>query len=355
MRRSPARSALLVRPRARGPVPRAVRLPLLAALLAAVATLLGLRRRRVPLLDSPGPAHGVLTDDGLRLHVEEDGDPGSPVTVVFSHGFTAQLEEFLLQREALRGRAHMVFYDQRGHGRSPLGDPRNATMEQLGRDLAAVIAQRAPTGPVVLVGHSMGGMTLMTFARQHPEVVRDRVAGAFLLATSAGELVTTGLLGALVRIGTSLHLTPLWLRGLRLVAPLLERVRRRGTRVGYFFYERYLFGCDDARPELVRLVQDLLEACPMTTSAAFYPAFLSHDERDSLPVLAQVPTTVLVGDCDRLTPAAHSRRMAVELGPSTRLVVVPGAGHSVNITRRGVVDDALLELLERATAEAGAA
>ncbi len=93
----------------------------------------------------------------------------------------------------------------------------------------------------------------------------------------------------------------------------------------------------------------------MTTSAAFYPTFLTHDERDALPVLAQVPTTVLVGDCDRLTPAAHSRRMAQDLGPDTRLVVVPGAGHSVNITRRAVVDEALLELLDRATAQAGAA
>ena len=177
-------------------------LPLLAALLAAIAALLGWRRRsRVALLDAPGPAGGVRTDDGLRLHVEEDGDPDAPVTVVFSHGFTAQLEEFLLQRETLRTRARLVFYDQRGHGRSPLGAPENATMEQLGRDLAAVIAQRVPRGPVVLVGHSMGGMTLMTFARQHPDVVRDRVAGAFLLATSAGELVTSGLVGAVVRIG----------------------------------------------------------------------------------------------------------------------------------------------------------
>ena len=105
----------------------------------------------------------------------------------------------------------------------------------------------------------------------------------------------------------------------------------------------------------MRLVQDLLEACPMTTTAAFYPAFLTHDERSALPVLAQVPTTVLVGDSDQLTPASHSRRMAADLGPGCRLVVVPGAGHSVNLTRQQVVDDALLELLDRATAQQGAA
>lgn len=326
---------------------------LLAGLVAAVAALLGLLRRRS--VTRRGPADGVRTDDGLLLHVEEDGDPTAALTVVFSHGFTAQLGEFTLQREALRSRARLVFYDQRGHGRSPLGDPRNATMEQLGRDLAAVIAQRVPTGPVVLLGHSMGGMTLMTFARQYPDVVRDRVAGAFLLATSAGELVSDGLVGLYVKVGKALHLLPLWLRVLRLLAPLAERTRRRGTTAGRIFIERYLFGCDDADPATVKTVQNMLEATPLTTTAAFYPTFISHDERDSLPVLAQVPVTVLVGSCDRLTPEKHSRAMMGQLGRDARLVVVPGAGHSVNITRQDVVDDAIVALLDRARSRAGAA
>ncbi|MDP9436110.1 MAG: alpha/beta hydrolase [Actinomycetota bacterium] len=325
-------------------------LQLLAAALFLLLVVLGLRRRRrrAPLRLASGPAEGVLTDDGIRLHVEEDGDPDAPVTVVFSHGFTAQLGEFDLQRETLRSRARLVLYDQRGHGRSPLGDPLNATIEQLGRDLAAVIAQRVPTGPVLLVGHSMGGMTLMTFARQHPEVVRSRVIGAFLLATSAEEVVSTGPVGLTVRLLTRLGLLPLWLRSLRLSAPLMDRTRMRGTLAARLFFERYLFGCDDATPEHVRQVQDLLEATPYTTTTAFYPSFVTHDERDSLPVLAPLPVTVLVGECDRLTPTANSVRMAEALGPSARLVVVPGAGHTVNLTRREVVDRELVDLLERA-------
>lgn len=324
----------------------------LLAVLTALAALAGwlLRRRTpVPLLDAPGPPAGVRTDDGLQLYVEEDGSPDAPLTVVFSHGFTAQLEEFLLQREALRTRARLVLYDQRGHGRSPLGDPAHATIAQLGRDLAAVIEQRT-TGPVVVVGHSMGGMTVLSLARQRPDLVGGRVVGAFLLCTSAGDLVTHGPLGLAVRVGTALRLLPLWLRLLRWAAPLIEWRRPRGSRVGSVFYERYLFGCDDATPELVRLVQDLLEACPVTTTAAFYPTFLSHDETAALPVLARVPVTVLGAECDRLTPAAHSRRMAQALGAAGRLVVVPGAGHSVNITRADVVDAELVALLDRAAA-----
>ena len=291
----------------------------------------------------------VLTEDGIPLHVEVDELAGAAVTVVFSHGFTAQLGEFELQRATLAGRARVVLYDQRGHGRSGRGGWRGASIDQLGRDLQAVLDATTPTGPVVLFGHSMGGMALMSWARQHPAEVGARVAGAFLLATAAGELVSTGPLAAGVRLLTRLHLLTAYFAWLRLIAPLLERLRKPGTRLGRAYIRHYLFGTQDAGdPALVTRVQAMLEATPFTTSAAFYPTFISHDERDGLAVLGRIPTTVLCGTADRLTPVSHSRAMAAALGESAELVEVPGAGHSVNITCRQVVDDALLRLLDRA-------
>ncbi len=295
----------------------------------------------------------VVTDDGVRLHVEVDDVRDAPLTVVLVHGFTARLEEFALQRATLRGRYRTVLYDQRGHGRSGWGDVRHATIDQTGRDLAAVLEQHVPTGPVVLLGHSMGGMSVLALARQHPELFGPRVTGVFLLATSADDVVG-GLAGAVVRLGRRLGLLPVWLWSLRLWAPVLQRLRRPGTRLGYAFIRRQLFGRDDADPATVRQVQDLLEQAPFTVSAAFYPTFLAHDETAALPVLAAVPVTVLVGDSDRLTPAVHSRRMVEGIGPSAQLVVVPGAGHSVNITRPAVVDEALLALVDRAVSAAAA-
>ena len=315
--------------------------------------LLGLRRLvRVPAVADPEGPDVVVADDGARLHVELDGDPAADVTVVFVHGFTARLEEFFLQREALRSRARLVLYDQRGHGRSGWGDVRRATIDQLGRDLAAVLDRHARQGPVVLVGHSLGGMTVMALARQRPDLIGSRVHGALLLATAAGNLVDSGLLGRLARLGKRLHLLPLWLRLLRLWAPVIERLRRPGTPAGYLVTRRSLFGRDDADPAQVRMVQDLLELAPFTISAAFYPTFLEHDETASLAVLRDIPTVVLCGDSDRMTPVRHSRSMAADLGPATELVVVPGAGHSVNITRQQVVDDAVLRLMDRARASA---
>ncbi|WP_448640213.1 alpha/beta fold hydrolase [Geodermatophilus sp. URMC 63] len=312
-----------------------------------------------PVPQQPGPpppgSRTVRTDDGVDLHVEVDGREDAPLTVVFSHGFTARLGEWDLQRAAVRDRARVVLWDQRGHGRSGWADPRSATIDRTGRDLAEVLDAVVPQGPVVLAGHSMGGMTVMALARRRPELFGDRVVGAFLLATSAGGLVSTGLLAAGVRLLRRLHLLRLYLWWLRLLAPTLERHRRRGTRFGRYYVRRYLFGKDDATRDAVRQVQDMLEETPLTITMAFYGTFLDHDETASLPVLGRVPVTVVAAEYDRLTPAVHGRRLAEGIGASAELVVVPGAGHSVNLTRTAVVDRALTDLLDRVEAGLGPA
>jgi pimeloyl-ACP methyl ester carboxylesterase len=193
----------------------------------------------------------------------------------------------------------------------------------------------------------MGGMSIMALARRRPELFGTRVVGVFLLATSAGGLVSTGPLGLWVTAVRRLHLLGPWLRWLQFIAPLLERFRRRGTAAGRWFTRRYLFGRRDADPADVRLVQDLLEETPYTVTLAFWATFFDHDETAALPVLGRVPTTVVAATDDRLTPVGHGRRLAELLGPDAELVVVPGAGHSVNLTRTDVVDAALAGLLDR--------
>jgi pimeloyl-ACP methyl ester carboxylesterase len=246
-----------------------------------------------------------------------------------------------------------VLFDQRGHGRSSWTDLTKATIDRTGRDLGEVLDATTPEGPVVLAGHSMGGMSVMALARQRPELFGGRVVGVFLLATSAGGLVESGLLGWAVKLVRRLGLLSLYLRLLQALAPTIERHRRRGTRSGRWFTRRYLFGRRDADPAQVRMVQNLLEETPFPVNAAFYATFLDHDETASLDVLARVPVTVVAASDDRLTPAAHGRRMAERLGPDAELVVVPGAGHSVNLTRTAEVDRAFLALLDRVEAGLG--
>jgi pimeloyl-ACP methyl ester carboxylesterase len=295
----------------------------------------------------PPGSRVVTTDDGVPLHVEVDGDEDAPLTVVLSHGFTARLVEWDLQRATLRDRARLVLWDQRGHGRSGWTKLTKATIDRTGRDLGQVLDATTPTGPVVLAGHSMGGMSVLALARQRPELFGDRVVGVFLLATSAGGLVETGPLGLFIKLVRKLRLLSLYLRFLQLLAPLLERVRRRGTRLGRRVTRRLLFGADDADLANVRLVQELLEETPYPVAMAFYATFLDHDETAALEVLRGVPVTVIAATHDRLTPATHGRDIASRIGENAELVVVPGAGHSVNLTRTDVVDAAFLRLLDR--------
>jgi pimeloyl-ACP methyl ester carboxylesterase len=297
---------------------------------------------------SPAPgSRKVRTDDGVDLHVEVDGTSDAPLTVLLTHGFTARLGEWDGQRAALRERARLVLWDHRGHGRSAWGDRRTATIDRTGRDLGQVLDASTPSGPVVLAGHSMGGMSVLALARQRPELFGTRVVGVFLLATSADRLFQDGVVGRLFGLARRLGLLAVYLWWLQLIAPFLERFRRRGTALGRWFTRHYLFGRDDADPALVRRVQDMLEETPFPVTTAFYATFVEHDETAALEVLRRVPVTVVVGTHDRLTPAAHSRRIAELVGSGAELVVVPGAGHTVNLTRPEVVDAALLTLLDR--------
>ncbi|WP_285659927.1 alpha/beta hydrolase [Actinomycetospora sp. NBRC 106375] len=296
--------------------------------------------RRLP---RPRPVHGVRTGDGVPLHVEIRGHQG-PV-VVLSHGFTVDSDEWSPQIAALRHRARVVTWDQRGHGRSGWGDPSNATIDQLGRDLAAVVDAVAPNTRVVLGGHSMGGMSVLALARQRPEWFGTRVAGVFLVATSAGDLISDGALGALHTAARRAGLLPAVLQGARLAAPLADHLPWRDSALGRWFVRRMAF-TPDASDEEVRRLQTVTESVPLSVTSAFSSSLLAHDESGALPALARVPTTVVAAADDRLTPAAHGRRIAEELGPRARLVLVDGAGHAVNQTHHEEVDAALLDLVD---------
>lgn len=291
----------------------------------------------------PRPVHGVHTTDGVPLHVEIRGHQGP--TVVLTHGFTVDAAEWSPQVDALAHRARVVTWDQRGHGRSGWGDPRHATIDQLGRDLASVIDAVAPCGRVVLGGHSMGGMSVLALARQRPDWFGTRVGGVFLVATSAGDLLSDGLLGVLHTTARRAGVLPVVLRGARLAAPLAEHLPWRDSLLGRWLLRRFAF-TPDATDEQVRRLQTVTESVPLPVTSAFSSTLLDHDETDALPALARVPTTVVAAAHDRLTPAAHGRRIAEALGPRARLVHVEDAGHAVNQTHHGIVDAALLDLVD---------
>jgi pimeloyl-ACP methyl ester carboxylesterase len=144
----------------------------------------------------------VTTPDGVDLAVREVGPEDARLTVVFVHGFCLQMGAFHFQRARLAEQwgpqVRMVFYDQRGHGQSGEASPDSYTVTQLGIDLETVLTLMAPRGPVVLVGHSMGGMTVLSHARQFPKRYPTRIVGVAIIA-SAAEGVSRSPLGEILK------------------------------------------------------------------------------------------------------------------------------------------------------------
>ncbi|TXS56478.1 alpha/beta fold hydrolase [Streptomyces sp. t39] len=343
----------------------------------------GMRKKARLALDATGPygsLRGVpgtaVADDGTELHYEvEDVDPQvaaprrrrlfgrkspAPVTVVFSHGYCLGQDSWHFQRAALRGLVRTVFWDQRSHGRSARGaaqsgpDAVPVSIDQLGRDLKAVIDAAAPEGPLVLVGHSMGGMTMMALGAHYPELVRERVAAAAFVGTSAGRLgeVNYGLPVAGVNVVR--RVLPGVLRALGSQAELVERGRRATADLFAGLIKRYSFSSRDVDPAVARFAERLIESTPIDVVAEFYPAFTEHDKSAALPVFAGLPVLVLAGDKDLVTPTAHSEAIA-DLLPEAELVIVPDGGHLVMLEHPEAVTDRLADLLVRAGAVPAAA
>jgi pimeloyl-ACP methyl ester carboxylesterase len=303
----------------------------------------------------------VRTGDGLTLHAEVDETAPyttaasssahtDDATVVFVHGYALNLDCWHFQRLHLRGKRRLVFYDQRSHGRSERSDRDHATIDQLGHDLKDVLDQLVPDGPVVLVGHSMGGMALMAFAEQYPEQFGDRVVGAALISTTAGELHPHRIVSRLIpdRIGGVV--------GSRLVAALarapelVDSARRRGSNIGYLVTDTFAFG-GDVPPSYVEFVDQMLAGTPFQVLAEFFPHFDVFDKFEMLHSFARIPTTVVCGTKDLLTSMGHSRKMAQQIG-SARLVEAPGAGHMVMLEQPDRVNAALDRLVEDAERQA---
>jgi pimeloyl-ACP methyl ester carboxylesterase len=311
---------------------------------------------REPFGQLEGRSRVVLADDGVPLHVEEVGPPEAPLTVIFSHGYALETACWHYQWLGLSeadGPGRLVFWDQRSHGRSGRSTKEHSTIEWCGDDLLRVIQEVAPTGPLVLVGHSMGGMTVMALAERHPELFADRVVGVALIATSPGRLseLTLGIPARVAKLVKPLTGKTVEQLGRR--ADLVERGRRVGSDLGFLLTKRYAFGGPVA-PSLVEFVERMIAAVPIDVIADFYPTFDDHDKLEALHVLHGIETLILVGDEDLVTPRAHSEQMLESL-PEAELVVIPGAGHLVQLERPSLVNLHLRALCARAARAAGLA
>lgn len=289
----------------------------------------------------------VTTPDGVHLAVREVGPTDAPLTVVFAHGFCLRMGSFHFQRMRLAdewgSQVRMIFYDQRGHGRSAEAPPETYTLSQLGRDLETLLQVIAPRGSVVLVGHSMGGMTVLAHARQFPEHYGSRITGVALIS-SAAEGVAKSPLGEILNNPA--------LEAVRLAARSAPKLVDRGRTAARSLIGPILRAASytDMRvsPSIVAFSEEMMLGTPVPTMVEFLNALQVHDETAALATLAKIPTLIVCGDRDLLTPAEYSRKMA-EVLPYAELVIVGKAGHLVLLEKPASVSDGLVRLVKHAS------
>ncbi|EWC63612.1 Beta-ketoadipate enol-lactone hydrolase [Actinokineospora spheciospongiae] len=328
------------------------------------------------------------TSDGVALHVVDTGPAAAPVTVVLAHGWTSDLRVWDVVEPLLAPHVRVLRYDQRGHGRSAAGPRDGSTLPRLASDLAELIADRAPSGRVVVVGHSMGGMTLMALAEAHPEVAAS-LAGAMFVSTSAAEMaqLTFGLPRPVVRAvlnrrsrGRSTAVgTRAVLEGMNTTGPvpaepmptepipaeptsaeplalaeLADRVAPRVSRVqelgGLAFLRWLVFGSTFRLVDVRAVAEQLGRAHKGTMGALQRDILRNHSRVPALSVYRSVRTQVLVGEADRVTPLEHAHVIARAL-PDTEFVRYPKAGHMLPYERAPELAARILRLA-RASAPA---
>jgi pimeloyl-ACP methyl ester carboxylesterase len=308
-----------------------------------------------PAADEPfGELRGresvVLAPDGVSLHVEVNGPDDAPVTIIFCHGYALNQDSWHYQRRDLAGAARLVFWDQRGHGRSGRAAGPPVTVDQTAGDLEAVIrAMVAERSRVILVGHSMGGMTIMALAGRHPELFGSRVAGVVLIATTAGGLsgpdglvpgMPSPMRTFLQRVAPAL----LTVAAAGRQAALIERGREASKELELVATRFMAFGDPQASMSVTEFLEEMIREVPVGVIAQFYRALLGCDLHGVLGVLGRVPVTVVTGDRDRVVPPQLGLELAGEI-PGARLVTVAGAGHALMLERPDVVNDAITGLL----------
>jgi pimeloyl-ACP methyl ester carboxylesterase len=281
------------------------------------AIVAGVRRRPDP---DAGKALVPPFDEAMRYPSHDEGSiftisRGKGPVLLFSHGVTLSNRVWVKQFEHLPEQGfRCVAFDHRGHGDSECGTTGHSILN-LAEDVRTAL-ERMNLRDVVLVGHSMGGIAMLSFAARYPELAAERVRGLVLMSTLAKTYLS----------GSN------WLRR------LFERLTGGGPSAGElmsqrnlgFFLARIGFG-RDPQASHVELVREMIAACEKEDSQAAIGALVGLDMTADLPGIA-LPTLVLSGSNDVIAPPAESRRIA-ELIPGARLEVFDGAGHMLMLER----------------------
>jgi pimeloyl-ACP methyl ester carboxylesterase len=249
-------------------------------------------------------------------------DLGPGPAVVLLHGFPLSRAMWAEQLAGLGTTYRIIAPDLRGHGESPA--PEGVyTMDDMADDVIELLGTLHITEPIVLGGLSMGGYVALSLVVRYP----DRVRALMLMDTRAGADTPEAAQGREATARTVLDLdkpTPV-------VEAMLPKLFSKLTL--------------ETRPERVEPLRDVMEQMtPRGIAGALRGMAKRPDRRADLPGIS-VPTLVLVGEEDVITPPAEARALADAI-PNARLEVIPQSGHMAPYENPAVANAAILRFLK---------
>jgi len=248
-----------------------------------------------------------VENDGLKLYYEFE--PGKLPAMVFIHGWTANMNFWKEQRAYFSGKNAMLFIDNRGHGKSDKPKEYEAyRLEKFVSDLEAVVST-LKLEDFVLLGHSFGTMISMKYCEEHGDKVKALV-----------------LIGGGTRIKT-FH---------KLFYPISRLLSAINYESSVKLVENLSFVKEAVQLKEWALKQ-VLENTPRYSAMNGYKTLTRVDLRDTARKIDK-PTLIIVGEKDALLPVGKSEELR-RLIRNSRLVVIPNAGHCVQLEKPGDVNE----------------
>jgi pimeloyl-ACP methyl ester carboxylesterase len=299
------------------------------------------RRNGAPTSARHGEGETIKTPAGSRLYVEREGGPDAPL-VIFTHGWGMDSTFWRYARQDLANRFRVVVWDLPGLGKSRPTRPSDISLETFARDLATLIDLNARRS-AVLVGHSIGGMTIQTLLRDNPQIHR-RLAGVVLLNTTYTNPLRTMVFSRLFLALQKPVLEP----AMKLVIalqPLVWLSKWQSYLSGSSHAAHRLgFGRSVTRSQLEHVTL-LSTRNPPAAEARGNLAMLHWDATDAL-VNSPIPALVIGGDLDIVTKLEASQAIAGST-PQATLRVIGGANHLGPMERAGLYNDLIAEFVLR--------
>lgn len=271
--------------------------------------------------------------------------PSGKTALVFLHGITLDMTTWHYQWRHFSDSYRCILVDLRAHGRSAKPPDGDYSLMAMGKDVKAVLDAAVPDGHAILIGHSMGAMAMLAFARQFPQEFGGRVRGAVFVDTGASDLAReafggfgTRIAATLRRVGDRYSARP------ELAERLQERIGRYGTDLTFLVAWATNFG-PGASPSQVEHVARISAGTPVEVWVHTLRDLLEMDLRHAIEHV-RVPSLVIVGDRDLLTPKTSAQALRAAL-PDARAVVITGAGHISMLERHRVFNEVLSGYLDQ--------